>query len=183
SMAGSVRLSSQTGTDMTDDEHGPLARPIIGFMRPTDSPLQWPVTGHSGAVPIGPAMTTLRSVVARLASVVRCAGIAYIAIHVAIWHSFYTADSWRLAGPIAAALWAAAVTAYLRRRWPAPLFACLDSAVYVSLALSAQGGVPRVIRDDAVSWLVISISSQLIFPAWYPPAALSVPQSLASPAD
>jgi signal transduction histidine kinase len=127
-------------------------------------------------------MTTLRSVVARLASVVRCAGIAYIAVQVAIWHSFYTADSWRLAGPIAAAAWAAAVTAYLRRRWPAPLFAGLDSAVYVALALSAQGCVPPAIRDDAFSWLVISISSQLIVPAWYAPAALSVPLALASPA-
>jgi len=157
-------------------------RPIIGFMRPTDSPLQWQVTGDSGAVPIGPATTTLRSVVARLASVVRCAGIAYIAVQVAIWHSFYTADSWRLAGPIAAVAWAAAVTAYLRRRWPAPLFACLDSAVYVALALSAQGCVPPAIRDHAFSWLVISMSSQLIVPAWYAPAALSVPLALASPA-
>ena len=139
---------------MTDDEHGPL----------------------------GPAMTTLRSVVARLASVVRCAGIAYIAVQVAIWHSFYTADSWRLAGPIAAAAWAAAVTACLRRRWPAPLFACLDSAVYVALALSAQGCVPPATRDDAFSWLVISMSSQLIVPAWYAPAAFSVPLALASPA-
>src|SRR5260370_16986450 len=36
--------------------------------------------------------------------------------------------------------------------------------------------------DDAFSWLVISISSQLIVPAWYAPAALSVPLALASPA-
>ena len=36
-------------------------------------------------------MTTLRSVVARLASLVRCAGIAYIAVQVAVWHSFYLA--------------------------------------------------------------------------------------------
>jgi signal transduction histidine kinase len=151
-------------------------------MRPTDSPLQWRVTGDSGAVPVGPAMTTLRSVVARLASVVRCAGIAYIAVQVAIWHSFYTADPWRLAGPIAAAAWAAAVTVYLRRRWPGPLFAGLDSALYVALALTAQGCVPPAIRDDAVSWLVISMSSQLIVPAWYAPAALSVPLALASPA-
>jgi signal transduction histidine kinase len=151
-------------------------------MRPTDSPLQWRVTGDSGAVPTGPAMTTLRSVVARLASVVRCAGIVYIAVQVAIWHSFYTADSWRLAGPIAAAAWAAAVTVYLRRRWPGPLFAGLDSALYVALALTAQGCVPPAIRDDAVSWLVISMSSQLIVPAWYAPAALSVPLALASPA-
>ena len=127
-------------------------------------------------------MTTLRSVVARLASVVRCAGIVYIAVQVAIWHSFYTADSWRLAGPIAAATWAAAVTVYLRRRWPGPLFAGLDSALYVALALTAQGCVPPAIRDDAVSWLVISMSSQLIVPAWYAPAALSVPLALASPA-
>ena len=126
-------------------------------------------------------MTTLRSVVARLASVVRCAGIACIAVEVVTWHSFYTADSWRLAGPIAAAAWAAAVTAYLRRRWPAPLFAVLDSAVYVALALSAQGCVPPAIRDGALSWLVISMSSQLIVPAWYAPAALSVPLALASP--
>jgi signal transduction histidine kinase len=151
-------------------------------MRPTDSPPQRQVTGDSGAVPIGPAMATLRSVLARLASVVRCAGIAYIAVQVAIWHPFYAADSWRLAGPVAAAAWAAAVTAYLRRRWPAPLFACLDSAVYLALALSAQGCVPPAIRDDAFSWLVISMSSQLIVPAWYAPAALSVPLALASPA-
>jgi signal transduction histidine kinase len=157
-------------------------RPIIGFMRPTDSPLQWRVTGDYGAVPVGPAMTTLRLVIARLALVVRCAGIAYIVVQVAIWHSFYTADSWRLAGPIAAAAWAVAVAAYLRRRWPAPLFVGLDSAVYVALALSAQGCVPAGIRDDAVSWLVISMSSQLIVPAWYAPAALSVPLALASPA-
>jgi signal transduction histidine kinase len=151
-------------------------------MRPTDSPLPWRVTGDSGPVPIGPAMTTLRSVVARLASVVRGAGIACIAGQVAIWHSFYTADSWRLAGPVAAAAWAAAVTTYLRRRWPAPWFACLDSAVYVALALGAQGCVPPAIRDGALSWLVIAMSSQLIVPAWYAPAALSVPLALASPA-
>jgi signal transduction histidine kinase len=151
-------------------------------MRPTDSPLQWRVTGDSGAVPTGPAMTTLRSVVARLASVVRCAGIVYIAVQVAIWHSFYSADSWRLAGPIAAAAWAAAVTVYLRRRWPGPLFAGLDSALYVALALTAQGCVPPAIRDGALSWLVICMSSQLIVPAWYAPAALSVPLALASPA-
>src|SRR3984957_3637164 len=151
-------------------------------MRPTDSPLHSRVTGVSGAVPIGPAMTTLRSVVARLASVVRCAGIACIAVQVATWHSFYTADSWRLAGPIAAAAWAVAVAAYLRRRWPAPLVVGLDSAVYVALALSAQGCVPPATRYDAFSWLVISMSSQLIVPAWYAPAALSVPLALASPA-
>jgi signal transduction histidine kinase len=127
-------------------------------------------------------MTTLRSVVARLASLVRCAGIAYIAVQVAVWHSFYTAGPWRLAGPVAASLWAAAVMVYLRRGWPAPLFACLDSAVYLTLALTCQGCVPPGIRDHAFSWLVIAMSGQLLVPAWYAPAAVSVPLALASPA-
>jgi len=127
-------------------------------------------------------MTTLRSVVARLASLVRCAGIAYIAVQVAIWHSYYAAAPWLLAGPVAASVWAAAVTVYLRRRWPAPLFACLDSAVYVALALSCQGCVPPSLRGHAYSWLVIAMSGQLIVPAWYATAAVSVPLVLAAPA-
>jgi len=151
-------------------------------MRPTDCPPRWRVTGDSGIAPLGPAMTTLRSVVARLASLVRCAGIAYIAVQVAVWHSFYTAGPWRLAGPVAASVWAAAVTVYLRRRWPAPLFACLDSAVYLTLALTCQGCVPPSIRDHAFSWLVIAMSGQLLVPAWYAPAAVSVPLALALPA-
>jgi signal transduction histidine kinase len=127
-------------------------------------------------------MTTLRSVVARLASLVRCAGIAYIAVQVAVWHWYYAAAPWRLAGPVAASVWAAAVTVYLRRRWPAPLFACLDSAVYVALALSCQGCVPPSLRGHAYSWLVIAMSGQLLVPAWYAPAAVSVPLALAAPA-
>jgi signal transduction histidine kinase len=127
-------------------------------------------------------MTTLRSVIARLASVVRCAGIVYVAVQVAIWPSFYSAAPWRLASPVAAMAWAAAVVVYLRRRWPAPFFACLDSAVYVTLALAAEGDVPPAVRDHAYSWLVIAMSSQLIVPAWYAPGALSVPLALASPA-
>jgi signal transduction histidine kinase len=150
-------------------------------MRPTDSRPWWRLTGDSGAVPIGPATTTLRTVVARLAFMARCAGIVYIAVQVAIWHSFYAADSWRLAGPIAAAAWAAAVAAYLRRRWPAPRFTFGDSAVYVALALSAQGCVPPALRGDAFNWLLISMWGQLIVPAWYAPAAFSVPLVLASP--
>ena len=151
-------------------------------MRPTDFPPRWRVSGDSGIAPLGPAMTTLRSVVARLASLVRCAGIAYIAVQVAVWHWFYLAVPWRLAGPVAASVWAAAVTVYLRRRWPAPLFACLDSAVYVALALSCQGCVPASLRGHAYSWLVIAMSGQLIVPAWYAPAAVSVPLVLAAPA-
>jgi signal transduction histidine kinase len=151
-------------------------------MRPTDFPPRWRVSGDSGIAPLGPAMTTLRSVVARLASLVRCAGIAYIAVQVAVWHSFYTAGPWRLAGPVAASVWAAAVTIYLRRRWPAPLFACLDSAVYVALALSCQGCVPPGLRGHAYSWLVIAMSGQLLVPAWYAPTAVFVPLAFAAPA-
>ena len=150
-------------------------------MLPTDASPWWRLTGDSGTVPIGPAMTTLRSVVARLASLTRCLGIVYIAVQVAIWHSFYAADPWRLAGPIAAAAWAAVVAAYLRRRWPAPLFVCLDTAVYVALALSAQACVAPAIRGAAPSWLLISMWSQLIVPAWYAPAAFAIPLALASP--
>ncbi len=151
-------------------------------MRPTEYPPRWWRTRDSGTVPIGPAMTTLRSVIARLASVVRCAGIAYIAVQVALWPSFYAADPWRLTGPVAASAWAAVVTVYLRRNWPAPRFACLDSAVYLALALTAEGCVPPAVRDHAYSWLVIVMSSQLIVPAWYAPAVLAVPLALASPA-
>lgn len=150
-------------------------------MRPTEYPPRRDIR-DSGTAPIGPAMTTLRSVIARLASVVRCAGIVYIAVQVAIWPSFYAADPWRLAGPAAAAAWAAAAIVYLRRTWPAPFAACLDSAGYVALALTAEASVPPAVREHAYSWLVIAMSSQLIVPAWFAPAALIVPLALASPA-
>jgi signal transduction histidine kinase len=150
-------------------------------MWPMDYLLPGRASGEVGAVSIGPAMTTLRSVIARLAVVVRSAGIAYVAVQVAVWHSFYAADSWRLAGPVAAVLWAAVVTVYLRRRWPAPLFACIDAAVYVALALGLQWCVPAAVRYDALSWLVISMLSQLIVLAWYAHGTFAVPLALASP--
>ena len=151
-------------------------------MRPMDYLPRWGVTGDSGGMPIGPAMTTLRSVIARLASLVRCAGVVYIAIQVTIWQSFYTANSSRLAAPVIAMAWGSVAVVYLRRRSPAPLFACLDSAVYIVLALSAQTAVPAGVDDRAFSWLVIGLSSQLIVAAWYAPAAFSLPLALASPA-
>ncbi|HZR48085.1 MAG TPA: ATP-binding protein [Streptosporangiaceae bacterium] len=77
--------------------------------------------------------------------------------------------------------WGLVAVVYLRRRSPAPFFACLDSAVYVMLALSAQAAVASGIGDRAFSWLVISLSSQLMVPAWYAPAAFSLPVALASP--
>jgi signal transduction histidine kinase len=154
---------------------------MIGSMRPTDAPPWWRLTGDSATAPTGPAMTTLRSVIARLASLTRGAGIVYIAVQVGIWHSFYAGDPWRLAGPVVAAAWAAAVIVYLRRYWPAPVFVCLDTAVYVALALSAQACVAPTIRGAAFNWLLISMWSQLIVPAWYAPAAFAVPLALASP--
>jgi signal transduction histidine kinase len=151
-------------------------------MRLTDYLPRWGVTSGSGPVPIGPAMTTLRSVIARLASLVRSAGVVYTAVQLTIWQSFYTDNWWRLLPPAAIMAWGSAVAVYLRRRSPPPLFACMDSAVYVVLALSAQGFVPPGIHDRAFNWLVISMSSQLIVPAWYARAALSLPLALASPA-
>jgi signal transduction histidine kinase len=167
--------------DLADDEHESYSGLIIGFMLPTDY-LPWRrVPADSGTVPICPAMTTLRSVVGRLALVVRCAAIAYIAVQVAIWYPFYTAHPWRLAGPAAAAAWAVAVIAYLQRHTPAPLFACADSAVYVAFALGGEGFVPPAIRGAAFSWLLISMSSQLLVPVWYAPAAYAISLAVVSP--
>jgi signal transduction histidine kinase len=128
-------------------------------------------------------MTTLRSVIAYLATMIRCAGIVYIVIEVVVWHSFYTAAVWHLAAPAVAVAWGAAVIVYLRRYLPSPGFACVDSAVYVALALGAQACVPPAARDSPFSWLVIVMSGQLIVPAWYwyAPGALPVLLALASP--
>ena len=151
-------------------------------MRPTDNVHQWRETVGSPPLPTGPAMTTLRSVVAPLASTIRSAGIVYIVVQVVTWHSFYTADGWRLTAPVASVGWATAVIICLRRRWPSPFLACVDSGFYVALALSAQQCVPPNVRDDAFSWLVISMSGQLIIPAWYAPGSLAVLLTLIAPA-
>ena len=113
---------------------------------------------------------------------VRSAGIVYIIGQVIIWHPFYTADLWRLAGPAVAVAWAATVVVRLRRGWPSPVLAGVDCAVYVALALGAQGSVPPQVRDDMFGWLVISMSGQLIVPAWYAPGALSVLLTAITPA-
>ncbi len=154
---------------------------MIDRMWPTGSVHNWRETSGAPGGPIGPAMTTLRSVVAPLASTVRSAGIVYIVVQVVIWHSFYTADLWRLAGPAVAVAWAAIVVVRLRRRWPSPFLAGVDSAVYVALALGAQGCVPPQVRDDMFGWLVVSMSGQLIVPAWYAPGVLSALLTLIMP--
>jgi hypothetical protein len=112
-------------------------------MWPTGYVPHWPGAGDAGRGPGEPAMTTLRSVVAETAAITRSAGAAYVVFQAVVWHSFYAADPWRLAGPAAAVAWAAVVAARLhRRRWPGWPLACLDSGFYVVLALSAEGACP-----------------------------------------
>jgi signal transduction histidine kinase len=126
-------------------------------------------------------MTTLRSMIAHLATMIRYAGIAYIVVQVAIWHSFYAESPWRAAAPALAVAWAAAAAFYLRRHRPSELLTWADTAAYLALALAAQGGVPPEVRDSAFSWLVIAMSGQLIVPAWYAPRPLAGLLVLASP--
>jgi signal transduction histidine kinase len=126
-------------------------------------------------------MTTLRSVVAYLASMIRCTAVAYIVVQAVIWRSFYAQAPWRLVAPVLAVAWSVTVIVYLRRRQPSALFAGVDSAFYVALALGAQACVPPAVRDSAFSWLVIAMSGQLIVPAWYAPGVLSRLLTLSSP--
>ena len=146
---------------------GPIPR-----LRATDGP---------DAGPAGPALTTLRSVIAYLASMIRCAGIAYIVVEVTLWHSFYVVSAWRLIAPALAVAWAVTVVAYLRRRPLAPLIAWADFVFYVALALGAQACVPPAVRDGAFSWVVIAMSGQLIVPAWGAPRVFSAFFAVASP--
>jgi signal transduction histidine kinase len=150
-------------------------------MWPTGYAPRWRAGGGSVTAPIGPAMTTLRSVIAYLALLIRSVGIVYIGVQVVIWHSFYTGASWRFAAPVLAVAWSISVALYLRRHWPSPSFACVDSAVYVALALGAQACVPPDVRDNTFSWLVISMSGQLVISAWYAPGGLSVLLTLSAP--
>jgi signal transduction histidine kinase len=133
-------------------------------------------------MPMGPALTTLKSMVARLASLVRCASIVYIVVQVIIWHSFYTAVPWRLVAPAIAVAWATAAMAYLRKRYPSPFLALADFAVCAGLALGAPGSVPPNVRDDVFSWLAISMSGQIMASVWFAPDALFVLVALALPA-
>jgi len=130
-------------------------------------------------MPAGPAMATLRSVVAYLAVMLRCSGMVYTVVQVLTWQSFFAAAWWRLAVPVMAAAWAATIAVVLRKGWASPLLACVDSAVYVGLALGAQMCVPPGVRDGGFSWLVISMSGQLIFSVWYAPRALFAPLAFA----
>jgi hypothetical protein len=61
-------------------------------------------------------MAVLRSVVRRMAAVVRAFGASYVVVQVAIWHVYYAAHPWLLAGPVAAVAWGGAAAACLRCR-------------------------------------------------------------------
>ncbi len=131
----------------------------------------------------GPAITALRAAASATACIIRCLAIAYIALQVLIWHSFYAADPWRLAGPLAAMAWAAIVVAYLRGRWRQARWRDgLDSAASVLLALGAGWCVPPAVRGDTANWLYIALVGQLFVPAWLAPAASAAPLALISAA-
>lgn len=124
----------------------------------------------------GPALTTLRAAATRTASIIRCVGIVAALAQVLIWHSYYLAVPWRLAGPAAAVAWGlAAMARLLLRRWPAWQFAALDSGFYALLALCAQWYLPPVLRGDSANWVYMMVLGQLVAPAWFtPPAVLAV---------
>ena len=140
------------------------------------------VAEAAGTPSAGPAMTTLGTVTARTAYLIRCIAIAYIGVQVLIWHSFYAAAPWRLVGPLAAVAWGAVVVAYLLRRRPGWLLTCADSGVQVALALSAALWIPAAMRGDTANWVYILMAGQLVIPAWFTPLALLVPLALASAA-
>src|SRR5258708_5231996 len=72
----------------------------------------------AGRAPAGPALTALRGGAVWAVSFIRAVVIPYIAVQVVIWHSFYSADAWRLAGPVAALAREAAGGADRGRRYP-----------------------------------------------------------------
>ncbi len=82
-----------------------------------------PAWGQSRALTAGPAIAALRSLVRRMAALVRAFGAGYVVVQVAIWSAYYAAHPWFLAGPLAAVAWGCAAAAYLRHRrppWPRP---------------------------------------------------------------
>ena len=128
----------------------------------------------------GPAITTLRVAATRTASIIRCVGIVCTVVQVIIWHSFYLAAPWRLAGPVVAVAWGSATVMYLLRRWPGWQLAAIDSGVYVVLALCARWCLPPVLLGDSSNWLYIVTVGQLVAPAWFTPTTRLAVLALAS---
>ena len=141
---------------------------------------RWRTAGAPGSASAGPALTTVKSVAARTALTIRCIVIGYVVVQLAIWHSFYAADPWRLAGPAVAVAWAGLIVAYLRRGWPGWQLASLDSAVHVALALGFMWCVPAAMRGDNSNWLFILMAGQIVVPAWFGPARVLAALAVAS---
>ena len=119
-------------------------------------------------------MAVLRSVIQKIAAVVRVFGAGYVVVQVAIWHTFFAAHPWLLAGPLAAVAWGLAAAAYLRRRRPPPPLIILDAGFYAALTMSAGMCVPPDMRGVAGNWLYIAVSSQVIVTVWFAPRVLAV---------
>jgi signal transduction histidine kinase len=138
------------------------------------------VPGTAASASAGPAVTTLTAVATRTAAAVRCVALGYIAVQVAIWHTFYAADPRRLAGPALAAAGIVALMCWLRWRRAGWRLAVADSALQVALALGATWCLPPAMHGDTASWLYIAVASQLPVSAWFAPGAVSAPLALAS---
>jgi signal transduction histidine kinase len=132
----------------------------------------------SGAAPDGPAMTALRTIIARIAIIIRGTALAEMLVQVIIWHSFYLVKPWLLWGPVVALAWGSTAMVHLRGHRPSGRFACADSAVYAALALTAASCVPAAMRGEAGSWLFILVTSQVIVPVWFASERLSAPLAI-----
>jgi signal transduction histidine kinase len=119
-------------------------------------------------------MAVLQSVVGRIAAVVRGAAAVYVVVQVAIWHDYYAAHPWYLAGPLAAVAWGGAAAAYLRRCRPAWPLIVADSSFYAALAISSGMCVPPDMRGVAGNWLYIVLASQVVVTVWFAPRLLAV---------
>ena len=122
----------------------------------------------------GPAMAVIWSVIARVAAVVRGAAAVYVVVQVAIWHGYYAAHPWYLAGPAAAVVWGGAAAAYLRRRRPPWPLIVLDSSFYAALAISSGICVPPDMRGVAGNWLYVVLVGQVAVTVWFAPRVLAV---------
>jgi signal transduction histidine kinase len=112
----------------------------------------------------------LRIAATRTVSIIRCVGIACTAAQVIIWHSYYAAAPWRLAGPILAMTWGMVAVGYIWRHWPSVPLAVADSMVYVALAVCARWFLPPVLSGDDFNWLQLAIVGQVVTPAWFTPS-------------
>ena len=83
-------------------------------------------------------------------------------VQVAIWHDYYAAHPWYLAGPLAAVAWGGAAAAYLRRRRPAWPLIVADSSFYAALAISSGMCVPPDMRGVAGKAASTSAGRQVV---------------------